>query len=336
METLGDLYGVLSAVEEVLRQLQSDGKAGKTVQNYAEALKSFCLWCVKREYLAEDPLKHLSPFDTTPLTKRRALTCEEITEVLRAAPEYRRLLYEVAFTTGLRANELRSLTVEHLDVQRGGLHLDAEWTKNRKPGFQYLPTQLLSSLTDSAESRTVIKLYKTFYSGRKSLLDDICNPLLYVPSHPARELDKDLAEVGIPKHTPEGKVDFHACRVAYISLLFEAGASTKEAQTLARHSTPDLTLDTYARTREDRLTKLTEEVGDRVLPSEKCALYVHLKRKRGSTPKSNSFDNNELELAGCNGGGGIRTPVPRCFKPSVYMFSRLIFFRLNKCQTTGT
>ena len=56
---------------------------------------------------------------------------------------------------------------------------------------------------------------------------------------------------------PEGKVDFHACRVAYISLLFEAGVSTKEAQTLARHSTLDLTLNTYARTREDRLTKLT-------------------------------------------------------------------------------
>jgi len=105
-----------------------------------------------------------------------------VKEVLRATLEYRRLLYEVAFTTGLRANELRSLTVEHLYLQRGGLHLDACWTKNRKPGFQYLPSQLLSSLITFAESEAVIKLYKTFYSGRKSLLDDICKPLLYVPS----------------------------------------------------------------------------------------------------------------------------------------------------------
>lgn len=58
------------------------------------------------------------------------------------------------------------------------------------------------------------------------------------------------------------------------------GHYPKEAQALARHSTPDLTLNTYARTREDRLSKLTEEVGNRVLPSEKCALYVHLNRKR--------------------------------------------------------
>jgi len=69
----------------------------------------------------------------------------------------------------------------------------------------------------------VIGLCQTYYGGRESPLDDIFNPLLYVPSHPARELDKDLETAGIPKHTPEGKVDFHACRVAYISLLFEAG-----------------------------------------------------------------------------------------------------------------
>ena len=150
-------------------------------------------------------------------------------------------------------------------------------------------------------------------------------------------MDKDLEAAGIPKHTPEGKVDFHACRVAYISLLFEAGASTKEAQTLARHSTPDLTLNTYARTREDRLTKLTEEVGDKILPSGKCAIYVPAKRKRGSTPKTNSFQNNKLQLKEGTGGGGIRTPVPRCFKASVYMLSRLIvFFTLPSAKATGS
>ena len=36
------------------------------------------------------------------------------------------------------------------------------------------------------------------------------------------------------------------------------------------------------------------------------------------------------------GGGGIRTPVPRCFKISVYMLSRLFDFRLTQRQTTGS
>jgi integrase len=42
---------------------------------------------------------------------------------------------ETAFLSGLRANELRHLTLDHLDLDRCGLHLDAVWTKNRQPGF---------------------------------------------------------------------------------------------------------------------------------------------------------------------------------------------------------
>ena len=34
------------------------------------------------------------------------------------------------------------------------------------------------------------------------------------------------------------------------------------------------------------------------------------------------------------GGGGIRTPVPRCFKINIYMLSRLIEIRLAERQTT--
>jgi hypothetical protein len=51
--------------------------------------------------------------------------------------------------------------------------------------------------------------------------------LLYVSSHPGRDLEIDLKAAGIAKWTDDGKVDFHALRVAYVSLVFEAGASTK-------------------------------------------------------------------------------------------------------------
>ena len=63
------------------------------------------------------------------------MTAEEIHRLLRACAPERRLLYEVALCSGLRAGELRALTVAHLDTVRGGVRLDAEWTKNRKPGF---------------------------------------------------------------------------------------------------------------------------------------------------------------------------------------------------------
>lgn len=76
--------------------------------------------------------------------------------------------------------------------------------------------------------------------------------------------DNDLARAGIPKLNDYGKLDFHALRVAYTTLVFESGATVKEAQTLARHSTPDLTMNIYARTRDERLIAVAEKVGEKL------------------------------------------------------------------------
>ena len=74
--TLADLDGILPRVEEALRELQAQGRAGKTMANYAESLGAFCDWCVKRGYLDNDPLAALVPFDTTPQIRRRAMTVD--------------------------------------------------------------------------------------------------------------------------------------------------------------------------------------------------------------------------------------------------------------------
>ena len=173
---------------------------------------------------------------------------------------------ETAFLTGLRANDLRNLTVEHLDVQRCGLHLEAAWTKNRKPGFQPLPVTLVKRL--QAWAGHASEVYETFDTrgGRKAGRRVIpLNPLLYVPSHPARSLDSDLAAAGIPKVTPAGKLDFHAVRLAYINLIIETGVTVKEAQVLARHATPELTMNIYGRVKEERLWHAVEHVADTLL-----------------------------------------------------------------------
>jgi len=176
------------------------------------------------------------------------MTQEEIGRLLRACQPHRRLAYEMAICTGLRAGELSELRVAHLDVERGGVHLDAAWTKNRKGGFQPLPQWLVGELIELSNGKAK---------------DD---PLVYVPSHPGRDLEIDLRAAGVPKHAEDGKIDFHALRVAYVSFVLEAGASAKEAQELARHSTPDLTMNVYARSRDTRLAEVTEKVGRKVRP----------------------------------------------------------------------
>ncbi len=44
----------------------------------------------------------------------------------------------------------------------------------------------------------------------------------------------------------------------------KAGASIKEAQTLARHATPELNMNAYGRVRQDRLSEIAEAVGEAV------------------------------------------------------------------------
>jgi len=285
LAVIGDLDGVLPRVERVLQELQGKGRAivdkdgtlvrkarplgGKTLANYAESLHALCEWCVARNYLDRNPLERLGTFDTTSQSKRRALTAAELGLLLRVSPDYHRLLYTTAVVTGLRANELRSLTIHHLDRRRGALLLDADWTKNRKPGIQQLPPWLMRELAESADSGVAEALYAKFYRTKNASEQPPENPLLYVPRNCSRIFARDRAKAGIAKWTPEGKVDFHSLRVTCATIVIESGANVKEAQSFMRHSTPDLTMNTYARTRPDRMTELAATVGDFVQTAER-------------------------------------------------------------------
>ena len=275
LELLSDMRSALPRVEKQLRSLQQRGRAGKTIANYSEALGALCDWCVQRGYLAEDPLKALAPFDTTPQTTRRAMTREEIGRLLKLCAPHRSLLLETAFLTGLRANELRSLSVADLDTDRCGLHLRAEWTKNRRAGFQPLPRALCNRLHAFAQSSAAADLYSRHYGRRDATASFPQTPLLYVPSHPARALDTDLKAAEIPKSDARGKLDFHACRLAYINLVIESGVTVKEAQELARHSTPELTMNVYGRVREDRLSQAVEWVSESLSSVERVPREYH-------------------------------------------------------------
>ena len=59
-------------------------------------------------------------------------------------------------------------------------------------------------------------------------------------------LREDLEAAGIAYRDDSGRVlDFHAFRHTYVTMLARSGAPVKVVQTLARHSDPKLTLNTY-------------------------------------------------------------------------------------------
>ncbi len=168
----------------------------------------------------------------------------------------RRMGYEVALASGLRKGELIALKVADLDVTRGGLVLHAEWTKNRQGGFQPLPRALVERLVLSVKGK----------AGT--------DPLLFVSCDASKSLKRDLDRANIPTYAPGGKIDFHALRTAYTTFLLESGADLKTVQTLARHSSSALTLNTYGRAREYKLAEAAEAAGKALLPAE-SANSVH-------------------------------------------------------------
>ena len=255
LSLLSDLPGSLPRVEKTLRTLQDNGKAGKTLNNYSEGLAAFCDWCVNRGYLEQDPIAGLVPFEATPKTTRRNLTAEQARALLTGIDEHgtihahrRHMGYALALCTGLRKGELQALQVKNLDTERGGLRLEAAWTKNRYAGWQPLPGVLVQTL-------------KTTMAGKSA-----DTPLAFVSRESSEALQADLERAGMKRWGPGGKVDFHALRHTFITLLHTAGASFEEVRLLARHAARGLTDGTYLHVSNDRLKALVEAVALMVLP----------------------------------------------------------------------
>jgi Phage integrase family len=67
-----------------------------------------------------------------------------------------------------------------------------------------------------------------------------------VPAGLRRILDHDLRAAGIPKRDERGRtVDVHALRHTFGTLLSKGGVTPRTAQAAMRHSTIDLTMNTY-------------------------------------------------------------------------------------------
>lgn len=245
-------------------------KSRRTVNHALGALKAFVRDCDRRGAIVSIPrwLVALKPYNEAVDQRRvrRALTAGELARLLEATeageplPFYgptkskhsvrhitgpeRAALYRMASATGLRANELRTLTAEalRLDGDDPTVIVRASYSKHRREDVQPLRRSDAEWLSGYAATR----------EGQA---------LLTVPEKTAKMLRHDLAAAGIPFKTSDGVVDFHALRATYITLLVQSGVDPKRVQTLARHSTITLTMDKYCKTRAEDIRDALEKGG---------------------------------------------------------------------------
>jgi integrase len=156
----------------------------------------------------------------------------EVVERLRAVGRERVLIYRTLIYTGLRAGELRTLTVARLDLTPGTecIQLEAANEKNRAGSTIPLRSDL------AADLRAWIAEKRLGATAR----------LFTVPAGLRRILDRDMKAAGIPKRDERGRtVDVHAMRTTFATMLSTSGTAPRTAQAAMRHSDIKLTMGVY-------------------------------------------------------------------------------------------
>jgi integrase len=155
-----------------------------------------------------------------------------VVERLTRVGRERALIVKTLVLTGLRANELRTLTVGQLVLTPGEefLQLDAADEKSREGSAVALRADLATDLRAWVAE-----------TGKGPT-----DPVFDVPTGFRRILDRDLKAAGIPKRDDRGRtVDVHALRTTFGTLLSRAGVSPRTAQQAMRHSDIKLTMGVY-------------------------------------------------------------------------------------------
>jgi len=247
-----------SRLQAFLADMRAKGRSIRTSNAYLTAFKGFARWCVRDGRLGESPVAHLQKLNekTDARRQRRALTAEECRRLLAVADPGRALLYRLALETGLRANELRTLTVSSFDLSGAPptVTVSAKDSKHRREDV--LPLRL-----DTA----------ALLRQRLSLTLPAA-PAFDVPRRTAETMQQDLKRAGIPYVDESGKVaDFHSLRHTFITSLANAGIHPSVAQALARHSTITLTMDRYTHSPMETRTTALEALPDLSRPPMEAA-----------------------------------------------------------------
>jgi site-specific recombinase XerC len=257
-DILADLQDAGERLEKHLAQRRRTGASHRTINADLVAVRSFCRWLIGRKRMQNDPTAGLERLneDEDPRLERRALTDAEAQLLITTTYQSKRVvrnltgqdranLYLLAQRTGLRRNELRSLTPQSFDFTKTPPTVTVRAANSKRRRIDVLPLP-----TDAADA------IQDYIAGRR-VGDKIWAGSWWEKS--AKMLRQDLTDAGISPVDEQGRVvDFHGQRTTFITGLARAGVSVSTAQKLARHSDVNLTLGTYTR---HEITELADAVG---------------------------------------------------------------------------
>ncbi len=253
-------------VQRHIAQLRDEGDMGAQTRNFhLAAAKQFCNWMVTEQRAESNPLQHLKG-ENVKLDRRHEraeFTADQLQRLVTAAhngptirgvpgPE-RALIYRLAAETGLRAAEVRALTVEcfRLLGDDATVALCAQHTKNHQaaelPIRVTLAVDLRGHFGTKMPSAPAFKMpseYDVALVLRKDL--ELARAVWLEAAGIPEERQRRERSSFLRYRDDAGRYrDFHSLRHSFATLLKQAGVHAKDMQLLMRHSTISLTMDRY-------------------------------------------------------------------------------------------
>ncbi len=273
------------SLERWLSTESGKNRSARSRNAYRTALVSFCNWCVAVGRFSTNPFKGVPKANeaANPRRRRRAMTEAELTRLLEVArrrplleaqtvrrdkrkgeayanirPEVRRrleavgreraLIYKSLVLTGLRKNELTTLSIAQLklDAPIPHIELDAADEKSREGNGVVVRAELAEDLRRWLDDK--LAGLQEDARGKKAIPTGFPadTPIFDVPAGLLRIFDRNLEHAGIAKRDDRGRtLDVHALRTTFGTLLSRGGVSLRTAQAAMRHSDPSLTANVY-------------------------------------------------------------------------------------------
>jgi integrase len=287
-----------------------------TCNGHLRSVKGFSRWLWKQRLAPEDSLLDLGLFnaETDRRHIRREMRAEEVRWLLdvteqRTLPEHgapgptRAMCYRLAAATGFRASELRSLTTDSfdLDATPPTCTVEAGYSKRRKRDVQPLPDALVEPLRAWVSGFDPGEHVFSGIAGdtARMLRSDLTaarSAWLAAAQSEAEQQEMQATDFLLYSDRQGHVADFHSLRVLYISRVVASGASVKEAQTLARHSTPLLTMNTYSRATLLDVAGAVSGLGD-LLTSQPTRPEAEAQRATGTDGRAEAVPKSAHESA---------------------------------------
>src|SRR5262245_28325499 len=232
-----------SKITNWLRDQREAGKFGISTSNdYLVAIKAFANWLVRDGRLVRNPLAYLQRLNAEMAIRRerRALSPAELERLIEAAEKSTRrivrmtgadraMLYRVAAFTGLRAQELASLTVQSFDLKGDPptVRVEACYSKHRRTDVLPLEEDLVCRLQIHLANRNGKSLWpgQWYRKAAKMMRKDLATArkqwIEVTPDGPQRD-EREKSNYLKHKDSHDRVADFHSLRHVFITSLVTA------------------------------------------------------------------------------------------------------------------